>query len=165
MCPDGSCSFTRPSFSVFDSLEGSWSHVVTLPLVARDSVEGVTTARMAARKPWSIFSAISWTRAMKYLRSTQRGSERVSLLLYSPGQYYYLLKKDIPCFKTINNAILKKKRSLKNEGMSMMESRVNLIELLERNIPSSDCYSLKLGDTAVLVEPGDDGHVDERLRL
>lgn len=51
------------------------SHGVTWPLVARESLDGVTTARAAARKPWSIFSAISWTRAMKYLETTQTGGE------------------------------------------------------------------------------------------
>lgn len=58
------------------SRKSSENRGVTWPLVARDSADGVTTARTAARKPWSIFSAISWTRAMKYLESTQTDGER-----------------------------------------------------------------------------------------
>lgn len=52
-------------------VSGSWPINLlsrsTFCLSAWGSAAGVNRARMAPRKPWSIFTAISWTRAMKYL--------------------------------------------------------------------------------------------------
>lgn len=54
-----------------------WSPRLTFCLSATGSAAGVNTVKMASRKPWSIFTAISWTKAMKYLKYTESVSSRV----------------------------------------------------------------------------------------
>ncbi len=63
---------------------GSWT-INLLPfstfcLLAWGSAAGANRAKMAPRKPWSIFTAISWTRAMKYLKYTQT----LTILYFNP---------------------------------------------------------------------------------
>lgn len=64
--------FIKRTPCVFGSWDINLLPCSTFCLSACGSAAGVKRAKMAPRKPWSIFTAISWTRAMKYLKYTNR---------------------------------------------------------------------------------------------